>query len=265
MENEEFRMLFSAAYPGETCVIVFFRGRGKGESKMQDLFFLVGQVPHSKGSIKIIQRFFLCLPEHRVFLFLAEKQRNPVVGDAYGAGIVFFRLGQPFMVDDTLLAEIIDQVVHGMLKRQKLALCQAGFRNIKIDEGHNKQYGGGNTGTKQCQEVMDFTEHGMAFLVVLRYMGSMLYMGWAVSEGMFMPWIQRMQSSRFGGASKQCAGVCVKVSAAVSYIPRPGRCVGPRRCLRFADGGGKSGYSCPGCRLRYPYPVPRLSPAAVPW
>ncbi len=45
-----------------------------------------------------------------------------------------------------LLFEVIDEIIHSVLKRKKLALFQPSFRNIKIYEGHNKQYGGGGSG-----------------------------------------------------------------------------------------------------------------------
>ena len=95
---------------------------------------------------KAIQSLFFNVQTVLVEFSLVKEQWNSVVHDSYKIGVIGFHAGKPFMGNYILLFEVIDKVIHSVLKRKKLALFQPSFRNIEIYEGHNKQYGGGGSG-----------------------------------------------------------------------------------------------------------------------
>ena len=95
---------------------------------------------------KAIQSLFFNVQTVLVEFSLVKEQWNSVVHDSYKIGVIGFHAGKPFMGNYILLFEVIDEIIHSVLKRKKLALFQSGFGNIEIYERHNKQYGGGGSG-----------------------------------------------------------------------------------------------------------------------
>lgn len=147
IQDKNFRMLFFPADPGDTGIIVLSGGCGKWKLGMINHIFL-GRICIFDGKRRgeVIQGFFFRIQAVLAVFSLAKEQGNPVVCDSYKIGIIGFHAGKPFVGDYVLLFEVIDKVIHRMLERKELALCQSAFGDIEIDQRHNKQYGGGGPG-----------------------------------------------------------------------------------------------------------------------